>query len=103
MRWCKITMAKRELKIDSFKKEFLLLDEFYPKIELNLPRNENVLIRHIAKFRDKNAKILSSPYPTDYPIFKKEDAAIIFESCGFTEKELNDIRVEKTKARIDLA
>lgn len=71
-----------ELKIDKFPKEFKLRDKFYPILVANINKNEKKLMTHIAKYRDKNSKILSSPYLTDYPIFSREDENIVMNSCG---------------------
>lgn len=76
-----------ELVIDKVEASFTLLDKYWPIINENLPANEKKLFRYISNYRDKNFAILSSPYLLNYPIFIKEDFAIVLNCCGINEKE----------------
>ena len=74
--------------IDKIKKEYTILDKFYPSVEKNLPKNEKKLFRYIGKYRDNNIGILGTPYPLNYPVFGTEDREILFKTCDVDEKEL---------------
>lgn len=86
-----------KLKIDQFKKEFILRDKYYPILVSNINNNERKLLSHIAKYRDKNAKILSSPYLLAYPVFTREDENILMNSCG-----IDILDMKKTALTVDL-
>ena len=45
---------KTEYKIDNIKKEYTILDKYFPKIEANMKKGERTFFNHIAKYRDKN-------------------------------------------------
>lgn len=75
--------------IDSYKKEFLIRDTYMPLLEKNFPQNEMKFLKHIAKYRDRWTGILSSIYPTNYPVFGEDDKSIIFLCTGINPKELD--------------
>lgn len=77
-----------DLVIDKFEKEFTLIEKYFPIIEKNLPKHEKELFTHIAKYRDKNMQILSSPYLLNYPVFSVKDEQIIFDVCNINIVEL---------------
>ncbi len=77
-----------DLIIDKFEKEFILLEKYYPIIQKNLTKNEKELFTHIAKYRDKNMQILSSPYLLRYPVFSQLDEKIIFKVTDINMVEL---------------
>jgi hypothetical protein len=74
-----------DMKIDQIKKEYTLKNKYYQIIEKVLPEKEKEILRHIAKYRDKNISILSNPYPLSYPIWGHGESEIIFKSLGIDE------------------
>jgi len=86
-----------DLIIDKFEKEFTLLEKYYSIIEKNLPKGEKELFTHIAKYRDKNMQILSSPYLLKYPVFSQVDEKIIFNVC-----DINMVELKKDSFKVKL-
>jgi len=85
-----IVLEADVLKIDQIKREFSLRDKYYPMVANLLPKTEKILFRHISEYRDKNISILSSPYPTKYPIFGPDDKDIIFKCTGIDIDDMWD-------------
>lgn len=90
------TRSKRVRKIDSNERIYTLYPKYMPKIEENFPSNEKKFINHVMNYRNKNIEILSSIYPTKYPIFGPDDKGIIFTTTGIDPYEMQkDIKAVK--------
>lgn len=80
---------------------YLLKNAFYDRVcdSLSKPSNEKMLFTYIAKFRDRNISILSSPYITDIIVFNMngEDANVLFRACGVTREEVDPVIKEALK------
>lgn len=79
---------KNLLKVDQFPKAYTIRDKYYPLIEANFPKNEKVFIKGVAKYRDRHIEELSTPYPTNYPVFGKYDSQLVFDCCKIDDDEL---------------
>lgn len=62
---------------------------FYERVVNGMRRNERILLKGIAEYRDRNIEILSSPYLFDYTKFNKEDAAPLYKATGIAEEEVD--------------
>lgn len=81
----------RSLFMDRNMKSFRLRDFLVPKIEANLPKNEKILMKYIAQYRDRNIDILSDLYILKNMIFTDRDKDILFTACGVNEDELDKL------------
>ena len=72
------------------KEEWTLRDKYFPHVESFLPRTEHLLFKHIAKYEDKNATLLNSPYP----ILASDP--ISFKVCIIQDKKLDEFMVKST-------
>lgn len=72
------------------KEEWILRDKYFPHVESFLPRTEHLLFKHIAKYEDKNATLLNSPYPLKTILFNEEgeDGDIVFRCLNIDKEEL---------------
>jgi hypothetical protein len=74
------------------KEQYTLRDKYFPYVESFLPKTEHLLFRHIAKYEDKNADILNSPYLLKVLPFgeneKGEDYEIVFRCTNIDMEEL---------------
>lgn len=81
---------------------WILKNAFYDRICTSLakPANQRMLFQHIAKYRDKNIDVLSSPYILKIMLFNLngEDGNIIFKACGVDKSEVEPVLKETLKA-----
>jgi hypothetical protein len=86
---------------------YSLRNKYFPYIESFLPKTEHLLFQHIAKYEDKNSKLLNTPYPLDVITFsiKGPDADIIYKCTQINQQELIDdmAKVPKAKSAIENA
>jgi hypothetical protein len=87
--------------------EYSLRNKYFPYIESFLPKTEHLLFQHIAKYEDKNSKLLNTPYPLDVITFsiKGPDSDIVYKCTQINQQELiNDMdKVPKAKSAIENA
>lgn len=76
----------------NFDKEYTLRDKYFPKVEACLPRTEHILFRYIAKYEDKWADVLNTPYLVKNLEFKEygQDSDIVFQCVNIDREELHD-------------
>ena len=80
-------LTKDDLQIDRVDKTYLLLDNFWKTIEENLPRNRSTLVRFIATYRNKNIKLLETPYILDYPRWVPPCINILYQCTGIDQDD----------------
>lgn len=82
-----------------------LKDAFYKRVcdALSKKKNQDMLFKHIAAFRNKNINILANPLITDSIFFNSAgaDGKIILEACEITEAEMRPV-IQKAKVAVKL-
>ena len=80
---------------------WILKNAFYDKIcdSLSKPKNERMLFEHIARYRDKNIDVLSSPYILNIMLFNLngDDGNVLFRACGLDKEEVESVLKETLK------
>lgn len=76
---------------DGFPVVFNINDTFWETIEKNVPKHTASFVRFVRNYRDMNAEKLTSPYPTDYPIWRPNCERIVYETLGVDEDDLYKI------------
>ena len=76
----------------TMKEEYILRDKYYPYIESLIPKTEHILFRFIARYEDRYASIINSPYPSKQLPFgvneKGPEYDIIYKCTGIDKDEL---------------
>ncbi len=65
-----------------------LESNIWPIVEKNVPKRKAKLLRFIGDYRNRYINILETPYPTQWPLWKRDCIDIIYETAGITEDEL---------------
>lgn len=78
--------AEERISIIKGRKEFF--NKFYPRVVAGMRSKGRLMLQHIARYRDKNIEILSSPYPFNYTLFSVEDQKIVWAVTGIDEDEV---------------
>ena len=61
----------------------------WPILEANVPKNSRRLMKFIGDFRDRNIRLLETPYPLDCPVwYDKACQGILYETMGIDENDL---------------
>lgn len=81
----------KDTLVDAVPKRYEILNNFWDRVEKNLPKNTNTLMRFIAHYRDINLKVLDTPYPIDYPVWTETNKRAVCDAIGVDEKELRPI------------
>lgn len=76
----------------TMKEEYTLRDKYFPYIESLIPKTEHLLFRFIARYEDRHASIINSPYPLKQLPFgineKGPEYDIIYKTTGINPDEL---------------
>lgn len=67
-----------------------LFNRFYPDVAKGMRSKGNQFLRAVAKYRDRNIEILSSPNLTDYCVFGVEDQRVVWDVTGINEADVAD-------------
>lgn len=78
--------SEERIAIIKGRKEFF--NKFYPQVVSSMRSRGRLMLQHIAKYRDKNIEILSSPYPFNYTLFGVEDQKIVWTVTGINEDDV---------------
>lgn len=73
------------------KVEYKIRDKYFPLVESLLPKTEKILFRYIAKYEDRHAEVINSPYIDLLPFGINEsgpDYDIIYKTTGIDVDEL---------------
>lgn len=74
---------------DTREHTYLMKDNYYTRLEQALPKTEKVLFSYIAKYRDRNIKVLSSPYPDKLNfLMEGEDMKILYKVSNIDKDEM---------------
>ena len=68
---------------------YIMKENYYPRLVMALPQTENVLMKYIGAYRDKNSELLNSPYLGKLVFdMNGEDVDILFKACNINREAM---------------